>query len=256
MNRYIILLYFLVFTSFNELNSEMIWGNIGHKVVGEIAERKLNPEVKNIVNNLLNGESMSSASTWADEIKSDPNYKKYGPWHYVNMPLDIEYDNSKKNPQGDIVFALKKCIDVLKDPNSNKKEKSFYLKFLIHLVGDIHQPLHTGRFEDRGGNDIKLTFLGKQTNFHIVWDIHIIEYLNMDYLQLSDELMLNKDVSFSLNPDDWVFETHQDVKKLYAEIDNIKNIDKDYINQKIPFIKNKLFKAGSTLAGILNHIFS
>ena len=115
MNRYIILLYFLVFTSFNELNSEMVWGNIGHKVVGEIAERKLNPEVKNIVNNLLNGESMSSASTWADEIKSDPNYKKYSPWHYVNMPLDSEYDNSKKNPQGDIVFALKKCIDVLKD---------------------------------------------------------------------------------------------------------------------------------------------
>ena len=93
MNRYIILLYFLVFTSFNELNSEMVLGNIGHKVVGEIAERKLNPEVKNIVNNLLNGESMSSASTWADEIKSDPNYKKYSPWHYVNMPLDSEYDN-------------------------------------------------------------------------------------------------------------------------------------------------------------------
>ena len=69
---------------------------------------------------------------------------------------------------------------------------------------------------------LNLLFLGKQTNFHIVWDIHIIEYLNMDYLQLSDELMLNKDVSFSLNPDDWVFETHQDVKKLYAEIENIK----------------------------------
>jgi hypothetical protein len=234
----------------------LVWGNIGHKVVGEIAERKLNPEVKNIVNNLLNGESMSAASTWADEIKSDPNYKKYSPWHYVNMPLDSEYNISKKNPQGDIVFALKKCIEILKDPNSKKKEKSFYLKFLIHLVGDIHQPLHTGRFEDRGGNDIKLTFLGEQTNFHIIWDIHIIEYLNMDYLQLSDELMLKNEVSFSLNPNDWVFETHQDVKKLYAEIDNINNIDEDYIIQKIPFIKNKLFKAGSTLAGILNHIFS
>ena len=78
----------------------------------------------------------------------------------------------------------------------------------------------------------------------------------MDYLQLSDELMLKNEISFSLNPNDWVFETHQDVKKLYAEIENIKNIDEDYIIQKIPFIKNKLFKAGSTLAGILNHIFS
>ena len=132
----------------------------------------------------------------------------------------------QKNPQGDIVFALKKSIDVLKDPNSNKKEKSFYLKFLIHLVETSINHYTLEGLEDRGGNDIKLTFLGKQTNFHIVWDIHIIEYLNMDYLQLSDELMLNKDVSFSLNPNDWVFETHQDVKKLYAEIDNIKNIDK------------------------------
>ena len=124
----------------------------------KLQNEKLNPEVKNIVNNLLNGESMSSASTWADEIKSDPNYKKYSPWHYVNMPLDSEYDNSKKNPQGDIVFAERSGIDVLKDPNSNKKEKSFYLKFLIHLVGDIHQPLHTGRFEDRGGNVLNLLF--------------------------------------------------------------------------------------------------
>ena len=86
-------------------------------------------------------------------------------------------------------MTLKECIRVLKNPESSKESKSFYLKFLIHLVGDIHQPLHTGKFEDRGGNDIKLSFLGKPTNFHIVWDIHIIEYLNMDYIQLSDELM-------------------------------------------------------------------
>ena len=89
-----------------------------------------------------------------------------------------------------------------------------YLKFLIHLVGDIHQPLHTGKFEDRGGNDIKLTFLGKPTNLHIIWDVHMIEYLNMDYKQLSDELMQMKEGNYSLNPDDWVYETHQDVKRL------------------------------------------
>ena len=233
-----------------------MWGNIGHKVVGEIAERKLNPEVKLIVNDLLDGESMANASTWADEIKSDPLYKQYNPWHYVNMPLDKEYSDIQKNQSGDIVSTLKESIKILKNPESTKELKSFYLKFLIHLVGDIHQPLHTGRFEDRGGNDIKLSFLGKSTNFHIVWDVHIIEHLNMNYLELSDELINMRDVDYSLDPDNWVFETHQDVKILYSEIQNINEIDVDYINDKIPFIKHKLFKAGSTLAAVLNDIFS
>lgn len=246
----------LTFSSFNSIENSIMWGNIGHKVVGEIAERKLNPKVKLIVNDLLDGESMANASTWADEIKSDPLYKQYNPWHYVNMPLDKEYSDIQKNQSGDIVSTLKESIKILKNPESTKELKSFYLKFLIHLVGDIHQPLHTGRFEDRGGNDIKLSFLGKSTNFHIVWDVHIIEHLNMNYLELSDELINMRDVDYSLDPDNWVFETHQDVKILYAEIKNINEIDVDYINDKIPFIKHKLFKAGSTLAGVLNHIFS
>ena len=246
----------LTFSSFNSIENSIMWGNIGHKVVGEIAERKLNQKVKLIVNDLLDGESMANASTWADEIKSDPLYKQYNPWHYVNMPLDKEYSDIQKNQSGDIVSTLKESIKILKNPESTKELKSFYLKFLIHLVGDIHQPLHTGRFEDRGGNDIKLSFLGKSTNFHIVWDVHIIEHLNMNYLELSDELINMRDVDYSLDPDNWVFETHQDVKILYAEIQNINEIDVDYINDKIPFIKHKLFKAGSTLAAVLNDIFS
>ncbi len=246
----------LTFSSFNSIENSIMWGNIGHKVVGEIAERKLNPKVKLIVNDLLDGESMANASTWADEIKSDPLYKQYNPWHYVNMPLDKEYSDIQKNQSGDIVSTLKESIKILKNPESTKELKSFYLKFLIHLVGDIHQPLHTGRFEDRGGNDIKLSFLGKSTNFHIVWDVHIIEHLNMNYLELSDELINMRDVDYSLDPDNWVFETHQDVKILYSEIQNINEIDVDYINDKIPFIKHKLFKAGSTLAAVLNDIFS
>ena len=254
-NLKIYLLSILILLSLISLDNPILWGEIGHKVVGEIAERKLDPDVKYIINDLLDGESMASASTWADEIKSDPLYQKYSPWHYVNMPLDMEYENSKKNPKGDIVFALKQSIKILKNPDSAIEEKSFYLKFLIHLVGDIHQPLHTGKFEDRGGNDIKLTFLGKPTNFHIIWDVHMIEYLNMDYKQLSDELMQMKEENYSLNPDDWVYETHQDVKRLYAEIQNKNEINIDYINNKIPFIKHKLFKAGSTLAMLLNEIF-
>ena len=232
------------------------WGATGHRAIGEVATKHLSRKASKAIDRLLEGESLAFVSTYADEIRSDKKYNSYAPWHYVNMPLDKEYSDIQKNPKGDIVTTLKECIRVLKNPESSKESKSFYLKFLIHLVGDIHQPLHTGMFEDRGGNDIKLSFLGKPTNFHIVWDIHIIEYLNMDYLQISDELMLMNEVDFSLSPDEWVYETHQDVKILYPEIKNVINIEKDYINRKIPFIKHKLFKAGSTLAGVLNDIFS
>jgi hypothetical protein len=255
-NLKIFLFSIFILSSFSFLDNSVVWGEIGHKVVGEIAERKLNPDVKIIVSDLLDGESMASASTWADEIKSDPLYKQYSPWHYVNMPLDKEYSDIQKNPKGDIVITLKESIRVLKSSSSDKETKAFYLKFLIHLMGDIFQPLHTGKFEDRGGNDIKLTFLGKPTNFHIVWDVHIIEHLNFNYMDLSNELMSMKEVNYSLSPDDWVYETHQDVKILYAEIKNKKEIDNDYINDKVPFIKQQLFKAGSTLAEILNEIFS
>ena len=91
-NSYFLFLIILFFSSsFNSFDKSIVWGSIGHKVVGEIAERKLNPNVRLVVNDLLDGESMASASTWADEIKSDPLYKKYSPWHYVNMQLDKEY---------------------------------------------------------------------------------------------------------------------------------------------------------------------
>ena len=80
--------------------------------------------------------------------------------------------------------------------------------------------------------------------------------MKKDYIELSNELMSMNEVDFSLNPDDWVYETHQDVKILYAEIEKSNVIDNKYINNKIPFIKHKLFKAGSTLAGVLNDIFS
>ena len=83
-----------------------------------------------------------------------------------------------------------------------------------------------------------------------------MKVLNMNYLELSDESINMRDVDYSLDPEIWVFETHQDVKILYAEIENSNEIDNNYINDKIPFIKHKLFKAGLTLAGVLNDIFS
>jgi|TARA_B110000305_G_scaffold49482_2_gene53333 hypothetical protein len=246
---------FLLIVSQVIYSSEDVWGRVGHQVIGEIATQNLSPIAINQINKILNGQSLALVSTWADEMRSNPKFKKYAPWHYVNMPLDENYHESNKNPKGDIIQAINKCIEVLKEKNSTQEMKSFHLKYLVHLIGDIHQPLHVGRFEDRGGNDIKLNFLGNNSNLHSVWDTRIIEYFTVDYKSLAIELMGKKKVQVSLNPIDWTNESQQEVKKIYSKIIGVDTISLDYVNKNFPLIKNQLHKAGLTLANILNNIF-
>ena len=178
-----------------------IWGKTGHRVVAEIAKKNLTENALKKINSILDGESLPTVSTWADEIKSDPESRKYNTWHYVNIPLDEDYADIEKNKNGDVVTAINECIEVLKNKNSPLSSKVFYLKFLIHLVGDIHQPLHVGRFEDRGGNDIKVKFFGKQTNLHRLWDTDMINDHMMSYSEFAENLDKIKFINTSLIKD-------------------------------------------------------
>ena len=149
------------------------WGKVGHRIIGEIAERQLTKEVKEIVYDILDGESLASVSTWPDEMRSNPEFDKFGKWHYVNLPLDKEYTEIE-HTQENVVIIIKKAIGILKSPNVDKETKKFYLKYLVHLVGDLHQPMHTGRYEDYGGSKIKIKFKGRKgqetnTNLHVLW---------------------------------------------------------------------------------------
>ena len=133
------------------------WGKTGHRVVGQVAQDNLTPSALKAVTEILNGETLATVSTWSDEIKSDSSYDEFKKWHYVNLPLDKKYCEVEHQSEN-IVTAIKKCIVVLKDSTSTKEDKTFHLKFLVHLVGDIHQPLHVGRYEDLGGNKIYVKF--------------------------------------------------------------------------------------------------
>ena len=101
-------------------------------------------------------------STYADEIKSDSAYDAFKPWHYVNFKDNETYEQSDKSPKGDLIVGIRKCKEVLSNPNASKKDKVFYLKILVHLIGDLHQPMHVGRAEDRGGNSIIVQWFGKE----------------------------------------------------------------------------------------------
>ena len=139
------------------------WGKTGHRIVGEIAERQLTEEVKEIVYDILDGESLSSVSTWADEMRSNPDWRSYDKWHYVNLPLDVEYPDAD-TPEENVVTIIERATAILKSPTADKEMKKFYLKYLVHLVGDLHQPMHTGQYEDYGGSKIRLKF---KVNFEV-----------------------------------------------------------------------------------------
>ena len=133
-----------------------IWGKTGHRVTGEIAERYLKRKASKAIDKLLKGQSLAEVSNYADDIKSDSRFREYSPWHYVNFPADKEYRDVEPSKSGDIVIGIQKCIEVLKSDASSETDKVFHLKLLILFVGDLHQPMHIGRAENRGGNDIQI----------------------------------------------------------------------------------------------------
>ena len=160
------------------------WGPIGHRVVGEVAKRHLNYFTKKKVEAILGAESMAKASTWADEIKSDPdNYKHTFDWHYMSWPMD-ESDYTYKEGGGKLIKAIKDNVNILRSEKSTKTRKIHALRFIIHLVGDLHQPLHVGNGLDRGGNDCKVFFHKGKTNLHRLWDEDMINRKKLSFSEI------------------------------------------------------------------------
>ena len=112
------------------------WGKIGHRVVGEIAERQLTPEVREKVRKMLEGQSLAVVSTWADEMRSNPEFDEFAKWHYINLPIDKEYDEIE-HTQENVVMIIKRAIEVLKSPLASREVKQFYLKYLIQHSLDL-----------------------------------------------------------------------------------------------------------------------
>ena len=132
------------------------WGLTGHRVVGQVAEIYLTKKASKEVKKILGTESLADVANWMDFIKSEPSYGHMNPWHYVTIPDGGTYETSNKETKGDIIWALDKFIAQLKSDTLTLEEQQFALKSLVHLVGDIHQPLHVGNGNDKGGNDIKI----------------------------------------------------------------------------------------------------
>ncbi|MEN5208416.1 S1/P1 nuclease [Stenotrophomonas terrae] len=172
----------------------LAWGAQGHRLVARIAEPNLHPATRAEVERLLAAEpgaSLSSIAPWADQLRgNDPDLgKRSASWHYVNMAEDdCAFSPPKHCPNGNcVVGALQAQSALLANRQLSDVERLQALKFVVHLVGDLHQPLHAGYGHDRGGNSYQLQFNGRGTNLHSVWDS------GMFYtLQLNDDQFLQR----------------------------------------------------------------
>jgi hypothetical protein len=234
------------------------WGPNGHRIVGQIAANHLTDEAARAVACLIGPESLAQVSTWPDEIRSDPAWKKSAPWHYISIDDGEALATTQRDPAGDVLEALQRFEAVLRDPQATQDAKREALKFLVHFVGDVHQPLHVGRRADRGGNGVEVLWFAETTNLHSVWDVQLIENEKLSFSEFAaflDHPTLAEIKTWQGSTyADWV----QESKELRDRVYNIGDgkLSYPYAYDNIPTIKRRLLQAGVRLAGVLNAIFA
>ncbi|HSI70200.1 MAG TPA: S1/P1 nuclease [Gillisia sp.] len=251
---------FLFTLSFNSYANNFDWGQNGHRATGQIAEDLLSPKAKKEVFKILQGKSLAMVSTYADEIKSDSRYREFNPWHYVNLPEgETVYGPETAAPEGDLLMAIRKCVDILKDNNTNREDKEFYLMMLVHFIGDLHQPLHAGRGEDKGGNDIQVRWFNEGTNLHRLWDSNMINSYQMSYTELADnQAYLSPKKRKELGSgsfEDWMYESKALALEIYASAEVGEKLGYRYMYDWFPVVQEQLQKGGVRLARVLNEIY-
>lgn len=242
------------------------WGVTGHRTVGRIAENHLSANAKAAVKELLGHVSLADVSTWADEVRNQPEYRHTAPWHFLNLPLGLSYPEFEKQVEGmsqeNVYSALLNQEHILSDKTTTREQKTEALKFIVHFVGDLHQPMHVSRAEDKGGNTIQLNYGGTGTNLHSLWDTKLLEHQGLTYEQLADQYDHASPEQIRQWQSDplikWIWESYEISSRLYVEIDAMKDrtIDDSYYQAHIAIIRDRIEKAGIRLAGVLNQLFS
>jgi hypothetical protein len=234
------------------------WGKTGHRIVGEIAQRNLTKEAQKGVKDLLGNDDLSRVATYADEIRSNRKFDYTAPWHYASIPNEKTYFDQKRNKDGDVIEALFRFEETLRDPKKSKDERAESLKFMVHMIGDLHQPLHVGIAEDRGGNSVRLKWFKTETNLHALWDESIVDFEQLSYSEYSTYLnhyTTEEKKEFSKGTIiDWAKES-QDLRGIVYDTGGSENVGYDYHYKVKPVFEKRLRQAGLRLAQLLNSIF-
>lgn len=236
------------------------WGQKGHDVTAAIAERHLTPATKVAVDSLLDGRSIIYWANWLDNASHQRELAYTKTWHYKNIDEGVRYEEAPANPAGDAVTAIKSRIEILNDPASTLAERQLALKILVHVLGDLHQPMHIGHATDLGGNRIKVKYFGRENNLHSVWDSSLPESAHKwsytEWCEQLDRLSPEKQAEvISGSVDDWAKETMAAATEAYTYFTPGCNISYNDIARWTPTIERAFVNGGLRLAHVLNSIF-
>ena len=247
------------------LNQAASWGASGHSIIAEIAQRRLHPQVLARIKELLGGEiSLASIANWADDVVAER--PDTAAWHFVNIPFDAaRYDPRRDcapSARGDcVVNAIARSRATLADRSAPRHARLEALMFLVHLVGDAHQPLHAIDRDDAGGSRLAVTFFDKPMSLHAVWDTGIIEKRTYDWggyvRDLERHWLTGKDIRTLQRgePADWVWQAHLAAVNVAYVLPRDLKLGEAYYQRSLPVVDRQLALAGIRLARLLNESF-
>lgn len=240
------------------------WGPMGHRIVASIAQEQLNTRARARLAYLLGSETtLSDLATWADEVRNER--PETSSWHYINIPPTATSLRPQRDcPDSDCVTAkIREFIGIARLGIRSKSEVGEAVKYLIHLLGDLHQPLHAGFAEDRGGTQLSMIVNGQKSNLHKVWDSTIVKRLGHSETEVTQRL--TRGITSSQRqqwqkgkPREWAWESHLlAVRVAYGSLPagSPKRIDDNYLTQATTVTEKQLAKAGVRLAAVINQIW-
>ncbi|MBX2987676.1 MAG: S1/P1 nuclease [Bdellovibrionaceae bacterium] len=256
------------------------WGSLGHRTTGAIADSFLSPQARTAVQQLLRGQSLADVAFWADTIKSD-NALAHTYWYHFENVADttnfLDHVGRLSEPdrkKGGSISAIIIAERTLQDPKTTYEQKQVALKLLVHFIGDLHQPFHTGRADDKGGNTIRLVWFNRPGNLHQVWDTGMIftghgeifegQPQNADYAALYARWLLQNfrgresDVLKGPtrdNPEAWLRESQGPQRQLMYDRRYETN-QSQYQDRALPVLDQRVYAAGVRIADVLNRIFA
>ncbi len=236
------------------------WSQKGHDTVAFIAENHLTKAAADSVATLLDGRSPVYWANWLDNASHTPEYAYTKTWHYKNIDAGTDYADAPLNPAGDVVTAIREQIHILSDEKATRDQKVLALKILIHVVGDMHQPMHMGHLSDLGGNKIPVQFFGRDANLHGIWDGSIMNSGHAwSYTEWANQLdRLNAEAEAAEvagNVDDWASQTYDIAKRVYNYFPKGAKVSYNQVAAWTPVIEQQLLRGGLRLARILNAIY-
>lgn len=236
--------------------STQAWGPQGHRIAGTLTEAYLSDASREAIRGLIGDESLADASTWADRMRDSPSpfwQDRAGPYHYVTVPPGNTYSEVGAPRKGDSTTALAEFRAILENPSASRANKQLALRFSLHIIQDLHQPMHVGNGRDRGGNDVRLKLNGKSTNLHRVWDSAILTVAGRSdrtWVEKLSNISPEQAAAWSEgDPLVWIAESAQLREQVYPERRSIRD---DYLERWLPEVEQRIQQSAVRTAAWMN----